>query len=539
NRARRESQRMSLDSPEEPHPCGQQEQQHQQQQQRQQQQQQQHQQQQQQQHALQQQQQQQQQQHALQQQQQQQRQQQRPASRPRQPQTQQQQQQQQQPQQAQQQQQQPLELQQYQHALLRAQPRLQLVNNNILNKNNNNDNNFNNLPQLPLDPPQLASPATPSRPSTSPGRSEEGQDPASPASSCWEVDPAELRILEQVGVGATAEVHRAEWDGTDVAVKRMLAPLAPPDAELELRRQFECRWRPPLEQELGRRLAELEQHRQQQQDQKRQRQHLAWFRRELALLQELRHPNLVLFMGAATLGDHPPLIVSEFCGGGTLFRLLHEQPDVRLSWPQKLKSALDTAKGMNFLHRRRVIHRDLKSLNLLLAAEVSSAEEMPLVKISDFGLSRRLPAQAMASSCPVQAWHVSAAAVSSGPVMTGGLGTCLWMAPEVLAGGGGYNEMADVYSYSVVLFELICRRLPFDGAQAPGAAAAAARAVCAGQRPELRHVPSCCPPGLKRLMENCWAQCPEARPVFAKVLEELTSLTAAGSRASTTSHARS
>ncbi|CAE8628741.1 unnamed protein product [Polarella glacialis] len=290
NRARRESQRMSLDSPEEPHPCGQQEQQqHQQQQQRQQQQQQQHQQQQQQQHALQQQQQQQQQQHALQQQQQQQqqRQQQRPASRPRQPQTQQQQQQQQQkPQQAQQQQQQPLELQQYQHALLRAQPRLQLVNNNILNKNNNNDNNFNNLPQLPLDPPQLASPATPSRPSTSPGRSEEGQDPASPASSCWEVDPAELRILEQVGVGATAEVHRAEWDGTDVAVKRMLAPLAPPDAELELRRQFECRWRPPLEQELGRRLADgsppstPRPHIQQQVQEAPSDQHLALVRRD-------------------------------------------------------------------------------------------------------------------------------------------------------------------------------------------------------------------------------------------------------------------
>jgi len=288
--------------------------------------------------------------------------------------------------------------------------------------------------------------------------------------------------------------------------------------EQELQRQFGRPWL-PSEQELCRRLAEQEQ---QYRQQKRQRQHLAWFRRELALLQELRHPNLVLFMGAATVGDSPPLIVSEFCAGGTLFQLLHERTQTRLTWPQKLKTASDTAKGMNFPHRRRVIHRDLKSLNLLLAGEVGSAEDLPWIKISDFGLSRRLPTDALCKARPAPA--ALAARENGGLVMTGGLGTCLWMAPEVLS-GCGYDERADVYSYGIVLFELVCRRLPFDGAQSSGAAAAAARAVCAGQRPERHHVPSDCPHGLQCLMEQCWAHSAGARPAFSSVLEDLRDIT--------------
>eukprot|EP00930_Biecheleria_cincta_P041917 TRINITY_DN2881_c0_g1_i1.p1 TRINITY_DN2881_c0_g1~~TRINITY_DN2881_c0_g1_i1.p1 ORF type:complete len:519 (+),score=86.37 TRINITY_DN2881_c0_g1_i1:24-1559(+) len=337
-------------------------------------------------------------------------------------------------------------------------------------------------------------------------------------SSCWEIDSRELEMLERVGVGATAEVYRAEWHGTDVAVKKMLAPLASLPGEVP--QGFNGQLFGPAECELGRRLAEIKQ---QEQQQRLQHQHLAWCRRELALLQELRHPNLVLFMGAVTLGEAPPLIVSEFCAGGTLFRLLHERRQVRLRWPQKLKAAQDTAKGMNFLHRRRVIHRDLKSLNILLAGEVGSCDDPPWVKISDFGLSRRLPTAALLSGThAVRASFTTT--VSTEPNMTGGLGTGLWMAPECLS-GHSYDERADVYSYGVVLFELICRRLPFDGA--PGgstATAAALRAVCAGERPALRYVPACCPADLQQIMEHCWAQRPEARPDFSGVLEDLGAL---------------
>jgi len=342
---------------------------------------------------------------------------------------------------------------------------------------------------------------------------------ASP-SSCVEVDPSELTMLERVGMGATAEVHRAAWHGTDVAVKRMLVPLSFAMDVTEKDFQFQLNGRRPSEVELGRRLAKMEEQRQQ----KLQRQHLAWFRRELALLQELRHPNLVLFMGAAAVGDTPPLIVSEFCEGGTLFKLLHERQETRLTWSQKLKSALDIAKGMNFLHRRRVIHRDLKSLNLLLAGEVIGPDDAPWIKISDFGLSRRLPSEAIASELHQFPGVPCPAAAGSSPVMTGGLGTCLWMAPELLS-GRDYNERADVYSYGIVLFELICRRLPFDGARSHGAVSEAVRAVCNGHRPDLQRIPSWCPPLLRQLMELSWAQRPEARPAFASILEDLAVIT--------------
>merc|ERR1712107_107050 len=133
-----------------------------------------------------------------------------------------------------------------------------------------------------------------------------------------------------------------------------------------------------------------------------------------------------------------------FCAGGTIFTLVHQRTVMSLRWSQRLKIALDEAKGMNFLHRRQVIHRDLKSLNLLLAAHVSGPADTPSVKISDFGLSRALSEQ------PSQA------------CMTSGAGTYHWMAPEVLD-GQFYDEKVDVYSYGVLLYELICRRIPFDG----------------------------------------------------------------------------
>lgn len=310
---------------------------------------------------------------------------------------------------------------------------------------------------------------------TKPRRLEEDKYPDAERLSCreWEIDPQELEIHELVGVGATAQVHRAGWYGTDVAVKRLL-PISSDQETPE------------------------------------------WFRRELSLLLELRHPNLVLFMGAAIASTAHPLIISEFCAGGTLFRLLHER-DVKVTWPQRLKMATDTAKGMNFLHCRRVIHRDLKSLNLLLASEVSEDCESPWLKISDFGLSRRLPSQ------PIMSTQGKVTPTGGDSlVMTGGLGTYLWMAPEIL-NGGTYDVMADVYSFGIVLFELVCRRLPYEGAIG-ACAVATAVAVANGKRPDLRHVPSDCPRVMNCVMEQCWLQRPSARPSFADVLEAFSGL---------------
>ncbi|CAK0801067.1 unnamed protein product [Prorocentrum cordatum] len=258
-----------------------------------------------------------------------------------------------------------------------------------------------------------------------------------PAPAGAPVDPAEVRLEEPLGSGSTAEVYRGTWHGTDVAVKKL------------------------------KRSGKLSQE----------------FTRELTVLLRLRHPNLVLFMGAATCAS-PPMIVSEFCAGGTVFSLLHQRREVTLSWSQRLKIAVDVAKGMNFLHWRQVVHRDLKSLNLLLSAPVSRHDEVPLVKVADFGLSRAWSgdAQSKAQTC-----------------MTSGAGTYHWMAPEVLD-GHSYDEKIDVYSYGICIYELLTRRIPYDGSGLEPVSIAVA--VSRGRRPDTAHVPRDCPADLRFTMES-------------------------------------
>lgn len=90
------------------------------------------------------------------------------------------------------------------------------------------------------------------------------------------------------------------------------------------------------------------------------------YKREVVTLCKLKHPNLVLFMGVVKDAAQKNLcIVTEFCFGGSLFSALHQQPNVDISWKQKIQMAFDTAKGMNYLHTQfesPILHRDLKSL---------------------------------------------------------------------------------------------------------------------------------------------------------------------------------
>ena len=119
------------------------------------------------------------------------------------------------------------------------------------------------------------------------------------------------------------------------------------------------------------------------------------FKREISTLLKVRHTNLINFVGVCIeqstekkLGK--VLILTEYCYGHNLFHMLHEKLSIELSYKQRYKMALDIAKGMNYLHTNEpsIIHRDLKSLNLLLQEEVRSDTDHVQVKIMDFGLSR-------------------------------------------------------------------------------------------------------------------------------------------------------
>ncbi|THG18449.1 hypothetical protein TEA_001596 [Camellia sinensis var. sinensis] len=198
------------------------------------------------------------------------------------------------------------------------------------------------------------------------------------------------------------------------------------------------------------------------------------FVRELAIMKCLRHPNIVLFMGAVT---QPPnlSIVTEYLSRGSLYRLLHK-PGAKevLDERRRLSMAYDVAKGMNYLHNRNppIVHRDLKSPNLLVDKKYT-------VKVCDFGLSR-LKAKTFLSS-------KSAA------------GTPEWMAPEVLRDEPS-NEKSDVYSFGVILWELATLQQPWSNLNPAQVVAAV------GFKYKRLEIPSDLNPQVASIIEACWAK---------------------------------
>lgn len=145
---------------------------------------------------------------------------------------------------------------------------------------------------------------------------------------------------------------------------------------------------------------------------------------EVDIISSLRHPNIVLYMGVCMNYSHY-LMVTEFLDGGSLFDLLHKK-NVKIKDDQLICVCEDIALGMNYLHGRRVLHCDLKSSNILIDANWN-------LKLCDFGLSR---------------------VKSKLDNKKGLVGTPHWMAPEILR-GERYDESSDVYSYGMVLWEMI------------------------------------------------------------------------------------
>lgn len=160
------------------------------------------------------------------------------------------------------------------------------------------------------------------------------------------ISSKDIKLGKSIGFGGSSEVFIGNYRGTEVAVKRL-------------------------------RILEVN------------NENLKEFKREVSSLSILRHPNLVLFMGAIAEPSNI-CIVTEYCSGGTLFNILHQRQELILSWGLKLKILLEIATGMNFLHTNEppIIHRDLKSLNILLADKIEKTTDTTTVKISDFGLSK-------------------------------------------------------------------------------------------------------------------------------------------------------
>ncbi|EGG16486.1 SH2 domain-containing protein [Cavenderia fasciculata] len=218
------------------------------------------------------------------------------------------------------------------------------------------------------------------------------------------------------------------------------------------------------------------------------------FRKEVAIMSKIFHPNIVLFLGACTSVPGKLMICTELMRGN-LETLLMDH-NIKLPLITRMRMSKDAALGVLWLHSSNpvFIHRDLKTSNLLVDSNLT-------LKVCDFGLSQ-----------------IKQRGENLKDGQDGAKGTPLWMAPEVLQ-GKLFNEKADVYSFGLVLWQIYTRKelFPeFDNFYK------FVTAICEKQvRPPI---PDDCPAALKELIKNCWDPAPEVRPGFSEIVSSLESI---------------
>ncbi|KAL7000566.1 mitogen-activated protein kinase kinase kinase [Sarracenia purpurea var. burkii] len=256
----------------------------------------------------------------------------------------------------------------------------------------------------------------------------------------WNIDYRELTVGTRVGIGFFGEVFRGIWNGTDVAIKVF------------------------LEQDL---TAE----------------NMEDFCNEISILSRLRHPNVILFLGACTKPPHLSM-VTEYMEMGSLYYLIHlSGQKKKLSWRRRLKMLRDICRGLMCIHRMKIVHRDLKSANCLVNKHWT-------VKICDFGLSRTMNDTPMRDSSSA--------------------GTPEWMAPELIR-NEPFTEKCDIFSLGVIMWELCTLNRPWEGVPPERVIYAVANE---GSRLEIPEGP------LGRLIADCWAESQE-RPSCEEILTRL------------------
>ncbi|XP_062007776.1 serine/threonine-protein kinase EDR1-like isoform X6 [Rosa rugosa] len=256
----------------------------------------------------------------------------------------------------------------------------------------------------------------------------------------WNIDFSELSVGTRVGIGFFGEVFRGIWNGTDVAIKVF------------------------LEQDLT-------------------TENMEDFCNEISILSRIRHPNVILFLGACT---KPPRLsmVTEYMEMGSLYYLIHiSGQKKKLSWRRKLKMLRDICRGLMCIHRMKIVHRDLKSANCLVNKHWA-------VKICDFGLSRMMTEANMKDSSSA--------------------GTPEWMAPELIR-NEPFTEKCDIFSFGVIMWELCTLNRPWEGVPPERVVYAVANE---GSRLDIPDNP------LGRLISDCWTE-PHLRPTCDEILSRL------------------
>ncbi|XP_052466430.1 RAF proto-oncogene serine/threonine-protein kinase isoform X2 [Carassius gibelio] len=265
----------------------------------------------------------------------------------------------------------------------------------------------------------------------------------------WEIEVTEVVLHSRIGSGSFGTVYKGKWHG-DVAVK-ILKVMNPTPEQLQA------------------------------------------FRNEVAVLRKTRHVNIVLFMGYMTKTNMA--IVTQWCEGSSLYKHLHVQ-ETNFQMFQLIDIARQTAQGMDYLHAKNIIHRDMKSNNIFL-------HEGLTVKIGDFGLAT------------VKARWSGSHRVEQPS------GSILWMAPEVIRmqDNNPYSFQSDVYSYGVVLYELMTGELPYSMiANRDQIIFMVGRGYLT---PDLSKLYKSCPKAMKRLVADCIQKSKDDRPLFPQILSSI------------------
>ncbi|XP_053329435.1 serine/threonine-protein kinase A-Raf [Spea bombifrons] len=265
----------------------------------------------------------------------------------------------------------------------------------------------------------------------------------------WEVNPSEVVVMKRIGTGSFGTVYRGKWHG-DVAVK-ILKVTNPTNEQIQA------------------------------------------FKNEMQVLRKTRHVNILLFMGFMTRPNFA--IITQWCEGSSLYRHLHVI-ETRFDIFQLIDVARQTAQGMDYLHAKNIIHRDLKSNNIFL-------HEGLTVKIGDFGLAT-----------VKTRWSGSQQVEQPS-------GSILWMAPEVIRmqESSPYSFQSDVYAYGVVLYELVAGVLPYANINNRDQII-----FMVGRgylSPDLSKVSTNCPKAMKRLLVDCLKFKREERPLFPQILSSI------------------
>ncbi|GAB4854722.1 hypothetical protein Ancab_023307 [Ancistrocladus abbreviatus] len=222
------------------------------------------------------------------------------------------------------------------------------------------------------------------------------------------------------------------------------------------------------------------------------------FWREAVILSKLHHPNVVAFYGVVQDGPGETLAtVTEYMVDGSLRHVLLRK-DRHLDRRKRLIIAMDAAFGMEYLHSKNIVHFDLKCDNLLVNLKDPSR---PICKVGDFGLSK----------------------IKRNTLVSGGVrGTLPWMAPELLNGSSNkVSEKVDVFSFGIVLWEILTGEEPYANMHY---GAIIGGIVNKTLRPPI---PNYCDQEWRKLMEQCWAPNPVARPSFTDIASQLRSMAAA------------